>query len=195
MIVAESLGFHIGFKKEYILGSYLLTGGIGYVWIIRVFLMITILTPILQKVERVLKNTMLLISILLAITILTDFLIRNHIGTDNYFINKYFYYTIGYSILFILGLRVKKTLLPSILCIMGIICTVVLAYIVVVGGDYWLINNFKYPPQFYYLAYGSIASITLYIVLCYNKQLRANSNVNTDIVIGFPDNPIHKTPL
>ena len=39
-----------------ILESFLLLDGIGYVWIIRVFLLIMLITPLLQKINNVIKN-------------------------------------------------------------------------------------------------------------------------------------------
>lgn len=44
-----------------------MTGGLSYVWIIRVFLLITILTPLLLKIEKKVKSDRLLFAILLII--------------------------------------------------------------------------------------------------------------------------------
>jgi len=51
--------------RELLYKSYLMIGGIGYLWIIRVFLMIMLVTPLLGMINKVfIKNNTLFISAL-----------------------------------------------------------------------------------------------------------------------------------
>ena len=47
------VGIDFGVKIQHIIGSYVLIGGIWYVWIIRIFLLIAFLTPILITIIQV----------------------------------------------------------------------------------------------------------------------------------------------
>lgn len=70
-------GIDFGIRKEHIIGSYLLTDGIGFVWIIRVFLLIALLTPLLIKIEAMKKNTSLLMILICSISIITTGILQS----------------------------------------------------------------------------------------------------------------------
>ena len=56
IILLKFIGIDLGLKFQHVWGSYLLLNGIGYVWIIRVFLLIALLTPLLIKINTLIKN-------------------------------------------------------------------------------------------------------------------------------------------
>lgn len=101
-------GIDFGVRAEHVVGSYLLTEGIGYVWIIRVFLLVALLTPFLLKLEQSVRSPYMLVALLLAGMLLGEVLISHHVGFDFVLVREYLYYAIGYSVLFVLGLRIKR---------------------------------------------------------------------------------------
>ena len=102
-------GIDFGITMKHVVGSYLLTEGIGYVWIIRVFLIIAVLTPGLIAFNRSIQSDVVLIMILIGISLLLTFAIRAGWGMDNIFVREFVYYAVAYSIPFIVGLRVMQS--------------------------------------------------------------------------------------
>lgn len=58
--------FHKGLPSiEYIVESFMMTGGVGYVWIMRLFLLVAMVTPILIRINSTIKSNLVLITLLL----------------------------------------------------------------------------------------------------------------------------------
>lgn len=134
-------GIDFGITMKHVVGSYLLTEGIGYVWIIRVFLIIAVLTPGLIAFNRSIQSDVVLIMILIGISLLLTFAIRAGWGMDNIFVREFVYYAVAYSIPFIVGLRVMQSdrrkffRFFAFVAIVAAACGIVQA----IGGgeDYW----------------------------------------------------------
>lgn len=169
----KRFGVDFGIRREHIIGSYLLTEGIGFVWIIRVFLLIAILTPFLQKMEQSIKNTYVLVSVLFTFMFIMELLIRHNIGMNSIIVRDYVYYAIGYSVLFVLGLRMGRDTSQTIGRVLaGLICLLILcAFTAKTGGQWWLVNNYKYPPRLYYVTFGSVMSLLLLLLFRSKRQL------------------------
>lgn len=177
-------GIDFGIRKEHIIGSYLLTDGIGFVWIIRVFLLIALLTPLLIKIEAMIKNTILLMILICSISIITTGMIVYNIGMDHMFIREYLYYTVGYSVMFVLGLRTRKMPREAIIKTTIVFFIVFLSYAFLIGKDFWLVNNYKYPPQFYYIVYGALMSMIIYAIICRTEQVKRFGNYPIPLFIA-----------
>lgn len=104
----KCIGIDFGIRMEHVIGSYLLTEGIGYVWIIRVFLLVALLTPLLLKLDNSIGSVSKLMVVLLAGMTVAELLMSHKVGFGNLFVREYMYYAIGYSILFVLGLRIRR---------------------------------------------------------------------------------------
>lgn len=104
----KCVGIDFGVRAEHVVGSYLLTEGIGYVWIIRVFLLVALLTPFLLKIDQSVGSPYMLVALLLAVMLLSELLMSHKVGYDILLVREYLYYAIGYSVLFVLGLRFKR---------------------------------------------------------------------------------------
>ena len=95
--------------------SYLLLndGEIGYVWIIRIFLLIMLVTPSLVSFEAKFSSTIkYIIFCVIILTIQSGVVFLGEKipeGIVSVVYNQYFTYIIGYSIPFMLGLRFKNT--------------------------------------------------------------------------------------
>lgn len=162
-------GIDFGITMKHVVGSYLLTEGIGYVWIIRVFLIIAVLTPGLIAFNRSIQSDVVLIMILIGISLLLTFAIRAGWGMDNMFVREFIYYAVAYSIPFIVGLRVMQSdrrkffRFFAFVAIVAVVCGTVQ---VMGGGRLLDINSLKYPPQSYFLFYGLFMSLVCYFICC-----------------------------
>lgn len=155
-----------------ILHSFLLTtdNGLGYVWIIRVFLLITLMTPWLIKLNNLMQKEALFYLIVLTLIAACQFSVQIIPFFNG---NQYIWaiykeivpYTIGYSTIFLIGLRVKsyskekETLNLILILLLAFMAS--MAFYLQHGLPIDL-TPYKYPPQFFYLVYGILASCFLW---------------------------------
>lgn len=166
-----------GITVKHVVGSYLLMDGIGYVWIIRVFLMVSILTPFLISLNKSIKKEWIFCLLIVLLTLIQEIMIRFGVGMNVVLVRDFIYYCIGYSLLFLLGLRVAKKDIKSVggYAILFIGLFVIYAvYLCLTGGGIISMNNYKYPPRGYFLIYGALASLICYLavsrVCCLHKS-------------------------
>lgn len=149
-----------------VIGSYLLLDGpsIGYVWIMRVFLMMALILPLLHKW---LNNLGCILSIIVIFTIigLQHYLVSMVYSIDNkitrFILDETLLYAFGYCSVAVLGLKIqsfKTKELMAIILISGI------AVCCFVWTHNWIFDpqQYKYPPQSLYLLYGIFASSLLW---------------------------------
>lgn len=166
-------GINLGITSEHIIGSYTLMGGIGYVWIIRVFLLIALLTPFLMKIEQRLGDLALIIFITV-LSLLLTLAVDLGIGINNVFVNTMLYYAVGYSVPFIVGLRIMRTDITHFKRLLLLVATIMVLFCVIrttQTGITSLLNiqGSKYPPQAYFLFYGLLMSLVCYAICFYTK--------------------------
>lgn len=155
--------------------SYALVGDVGFVWIIRVFLLVSTAAPLLKiynnRMVDHFKYFLVLTIILLIHEVLRYFslpYIKNGAGE---FISLFTHYLIPYSITFAVGLRLpslrKKQL--QAFGLSSLIMFISIALILfVVNGDWITLQDAKYPPSVYYLSYSFFVSTLL---LAYSKNI------------------------
>ena len=145
--------------------SYLLLGGIGFVWIIKVFLLIMLLTPALLYVYRKLPNiTLFCIIALVAQTLYIKYVGGVESSTPfQFFIREFVLYATGYSIVFLCGLQAGnpnsrlKSAIPWFLLLL-----IYFVYHIATENNAILpINKHKYPPADIFLVYGCAISFLL----------------------------------
>lgn len=147
------------YPLEKVVDTYLLLGGIGFVWIIRVFLIISIITPLLLPLARSKVN------IFVAIIFGLLFFIFYHKITSWAFFNntlaqEYLLYGIGYGLLFYMGL-IYERLSAITKCLLIITTTFLLLGIVLHDGAFYPYAS-KYPPHGQYVLYGLLSSCILF---------------------------------
>lgn len=148
-----------------IVGSFLLLNGpsIGYVWIMRVFLLMAIIMPLLERATRRLSFPLFLL-LITAIIALQSPLVMTIESIPNKLISfgldEVVAYAFGYSALAIAGLRLSRL---SRRDLAALIILSAAAIIIVVGLNGWTFDpqSFKYPPRGLYLLYGLGASTLL----------------------------------
>jgi peptidoglycan/LPS O-acetylase OafA/YrhL len=163
------------FDWKYYLSSFALTRyGIGYVWVILVYLYSALLIPLYSKI-KLSKYGMFGIAV---IYILYELAYYFQIGVDNKFLDTTFYYLVPYGVLTYLGYNYRHIEKKQ----KGIIVVAALAIFVGLGIYYWLkcgnpqlVQIAKYPPRLYYLGYGVAVSFLL-LLICENWDLKIYGN-------------------
>lgn len=163
------------FDLRYYIDTFLLTRyGLGYVWIILIYLYSAILVPLFNKMEFNFKNSMLII----IIYIIYEICYYYKVGINYRFIETTFYYIIPYGLLTYIGFNYNKSTNKGkwVLTIVSMILFLLMGfYYYKVDGFFQIVQIAKYPARLYYLAYGIIVSILL-LIICqkYNFKLFRN---------------------
>lgn len=158
-------------NPNYIAGSFLLISGIGYVWIIRVFLMVALVAPFLYLInKKIISNAyfffILLISIIL-FEIITYFTLDYFNGSAIYiFLGSIIFYIVPYSTLYIFGIRIddlSKKILLRLFCFLLILFISISSFLFYKDGRFIGTQEFKSPPSIYYFSYALMVSIVFWI--------------------------------
>jgi len=158
---------------NHILLSYFFISGIGYVWIIRIFLTVAILAPVISKVSNYLQSDRSFLLAWLGALLIYQLLIQLihfyvHGGLPSIMIGDILLPTIGYSLVFALGLRLMRFspktvfwIATSSLGVFIIYC----AYLYRHLGHFEATQNYKSPPGIYYLSYSIALSLISWLVM------------------------------
>lgn len=159
--------FNINFPYSFnqVKESFLLLDGIGYVWIVRVYLLSALFIPFMViLMNKININRMYFLVFL----ILFFHEILYFLGFYNLnFINKYYLsYLIPYSSIMALGLLSNKTDKKHKIIILLLFLTIYFSlalYYNKINGYYLMTNKLKYSPMIYYLSYSM--SFTYFFLL------------------------------
>lgn len=142
----------------------------GYLWVIKVFLLVMLITPVLIRMADRIKSFVTFILILAAIlvahqgmVVAIDFI---PIKIIRIIYREYFLYLTGYSILFFLGVKIGNLVSVSkkdeYMSVVALVVTFV-AYVGIHGLPFHLLSQYyKYPPQFWFILYGAAFSVMLW---------------------------------
>ncbi len=151
-----------------VIQSYIFINGIGYVWIIRVFLLVAITAPFIYLYNKKESSNIKFIFKLLIFMFIFE--VFRHISAPYlkneylYFISQCTHYVIPYSIIFALGLRLNTLSKKEIkyLALVFIVIFIALAILLIIKrGGYISTQQFKYPPSIYYLSYAIFFTLIL----------------------------------
>lgn len=171
------LAFLMGQKQstEYYIYSYCLTRyGIGFVWIILIYLYSAMLIPLFSKIKFSVKGIIIIVTVYCLYELIYYF----QVGVDNEFIETTLFYIVPYGLLTYLGYnfcRMSKK-------VKMIIAAAALLIFIIFGTFYWArsgapqsVQIVKYPPRLYYLSYGIIWSFFL-LMFCEKHDFRIYDN-------------------
>ncbi len=152
-----------------IIGSFLLLGGIGYVWIIRVFVLMALIAPYVYKFHQSKFSNKGYFAYLSAVYLFYELAVylyglSNNTTIISMFIEDVVFYSIPYGIILAIGFRLPMLTLKNlrILTFIMVILTILFAVILYVHtGAFIPTQNYKYPPRFYYLSYALASSLLL----------------------------------
>lgn len=171
-------------SQEAILKSYFLMGGIGYVWIIRVFLMVALVAPLLYLFHRRIESNSAFLIYLLAIYVgyewsrylFTLYLanatpdiphfFQNLVNLIGFLLVPYSFYLVPYSLLFAFGLRLPHISTRGKYRLLWLLSACLIGFAVVrfaQSGRIFPSQMFKMIPSNYYLTYG-IAATTFLVI-------------------------------
>lgn len=163
-----------------IVSSFLLSDGIGYVWIIRIYFILALLLPTYKKMSKIYSKK-IIIYLLLIIYILYEILCFLGI-----FKNLILMYAIAYIVPCFVLIFIAEWIFKSnnkklaVFCFANCIIFIITAILIYkVTGDIKNTNYFKYPFQSYYLSYALFVSSFLIIIFrtdkitdfCYNSYI------------------------
>ena len=167
-------------STKYYVDSFLLTRyGIGYVWIILIYLYSAMLTPIFARLKLSRKGFIIVCATYILYEIAYFYKLGlNGSGFIKDFIDTTFYYIIPYGVLTYLGYNYfkMKNRTKLIIALVSFIVFISLAvYYQSALGSFQLVQIAKYPPRIYYLGYGIGCSFAL-LILCKKKHLKLYEN-------------------
>lgn len=167
--------FSVIMSREYpftintILSSYSLTSGIGYVWIVRVFLITAMVSPFLLYLSRKIKSNVLYFAMIAAIygAYELSFLVFGY--TDNTFLSfvleNFIYVLLPYGCLAALGMRIPKMRNKTIMSMMFffsiLFCSLAL---ILYSNGFTQTQDYKYPARLYYISYALFITLILYLL-------------------------------
>ena len=162
------LGFITTFPTwDYIFKSFLFIGGISYVWIFRIFLLLTLMTPLIIRIGE--GNIRSVLYVMLAIasceiikfkeplyqsSSLLSFVLQDCITT-----------VLGYSVLLLLGIIIRRMNNKQNRYLTLFVCMLFFAMIVYAsfsGDNIQITPYYKYPPRLLFISYGALCSLILY---------------------------------
>ena len=157
---------------EMIVRSFLLLdNSIGYVWIIRIFLIVMLATPFILKLNNRIENIRLFVFVVVAAAFALEGIHLIGVQCDkesvaSFVVVDIIQYGIAYSIPFMLGVRCRnaeKKEQHKLLAFVIVVFTVSLVYYVFSYGlPIRITPNFKTPPHSYYIIYGCFVSVILW---------------------------------
>jgi len=172
LMIANFSGTTFPYSRSVILSSFELTTGIGYVWIIRVFILIALIMPLLLNLYQKIGSKKFLCT-LFFIYITYEIISRVYPGSglsdyalvDQIFKNIIFY-LLPFGCVAGLGLAIKdldRKVLIKLATFFGLIFITSALYYLNTTGHFIPTQSAKYPPHIYYLSYALFISILLYL--------------------------------
>jgi len=174
---------------KHIIGSFLLLEGIGYVWIIRVFILMAIVSTLILNLYKYCRRKNYFFVVLLVIYVCYEVLLETftevhleNIPLLSILMRDYVFYAIPYGCLFALGICLPTMNRKSISVVAGVFLTVFLmiaGYLYYTQGVIPLPQSFKYPPRLYYVSYGIFMSMLMFTgVDIFCKKYNLNNQEN-----------------
>lgn len=166
LVFPESLELNL----QTILSSYMLASGIGYVWIIRVFLLVALFSPFIFRMhintDSNLRYFGFWSSVILIYELLRCFLLPTLSGWVGELIVYTLFYAIPFCFIFAVGLRMLEMTPGDVkkLALSGLIVLVLSEVVLFMStGSFQYTFNYKYPPSVFYIAYSFVVSCVLWL--------------------------------
>lgn len=166
---------------------FFLNGGIGFIWIVRIYIGISVLTPLIVGVNKIIKSNAAILIIATTLIILNAAITRRFIEDKNSSILYYIVELFSYSAVALIGYRYKQYRMSkridcfqydfALVSVFGIGCIV---FFCLFGFEP---NEYKYPPAEPYLFYGLFVSTLIFLVL--NRFYVSNDTVFERAVCKF----------
>ena len=162
------------YSLKYYIESFCLTRyGIGYVWVILMYLYSALLIPLYSKIGFSDKSKWCL----LIVYVIYEIAFYYKIGTDNKVFDTTFYYIIPYGgVLTYLGYNYNRTRRKELIAFLSLfVFFALMIHYWVKLGSFQLVQISKYPPRCYYLSFGIAVSFIL-LMACERNNLKIYQN-------------------
>lgn len=161
----------------------LLDESIGYVWIIRVFLLVMFITPLILYISRKIHSDFCYLAVIVILVLLNQCFFQVSAimtaGIAKELMEDFIVYGIAYTVPFALGVRLKEATNKSLLLYLF---AVLLIFLFLIWGCLAAGNNpagvsagYKFPPRPYFIIYGSLISVLLWATRKWWGKLANNS--------------------
>lgn len=148
--------------------SYTLLSGIGYVWVIRVFILVALVSPLIYRYHVNQSSDKKYLSTLLVVTLLFEvvrYLSLPYLDiTLIKLISSITHFVVPYALVFALGLRLAdlqaKLVTRLSMVFFGVFCLIAIG-LYLGQGAFIPTQAFKYPPSLYYFSYALAVSLWL----------------------------------
>jgi fucose 4-O-acetylase-like acetyltransferase len=182
LVAAQFTGKDYPFSFKDILGSYTFYDGIGYVWILKVYVMLALLTPVALKITNLkISNTAYFSCLVIlyavyegGLRVLAPVIPSSLAG----FFNTVIFVVVPYSILYLYGTRLASLTNKEIAVAVAVSLVIFIALVIAKYSDagYFVpTQKFKYPPTIYYLSYSFFALNLIYLACKYFSQFAKTS--------------------
>lgn len=169
------IGLHTDFpfSTQDILSSYLFYSGIGYVWILRIFILIALFTPPLLSFKKTCTRTSFYFALVLSVYVAYEIaVILTHTflpsGSVLEFLDTMIFPIIPYAVLYAYGIKMSELGQKSFLAITAICCVIFTGMALYsathLHTGFVQTQTAKYPPTLYYLSYAIFCTNAVYLL-------------------------------
>ncbi len=152
------------FSRQTVVDSFDLISGIGYVWIIRVFILVAAIMPLFLVLYRKIKNKHAYL-LLLGVIYLSYEVLFSRFSSSDFFTQNVIFYILPFGSVAGLGLYVFNAKRKQVILLLLGFTIIFLFFAYHFGfGHFVPTQDFKYPPRIYYLSYALSVSLLLYLL-------------------------------
>lgn len=176
--------------RDTVIDSVLMSGGIGYLWIVKVFLMIAVLAPALQHWNRTEdSNARFLLALLAALLASEALRAAAQVLAPAVFVrllDHTLFLGLPYALVFALGLRLPRlstTERHALALGCGLVFVLIGLWLWQQRGGFVPTQQHKYPPRPYYLAYALMVALLLWSLA--PRLLRGFERLHLTRPVGF----------
>lgn len=166
------------FSGKDILSSYLFYSGIGYVWILRIFIMIAILTPPILYFKKRVSNNWIYAVLILAVYAAYEGLVMGlgHLNLPEFYYNlvtTVILPVLPFAVLYAYGIRIGELSSKYLALLAFIFLAIFMGFAIplyIDHGSFLQTQIAKYPPTLYYLSYAMVMINVSVLILRTNIQ-------------------------
>lgn len=161
------------FSKETIIRTYTLLDGIGYVWIIRVFILVALIMPLFIGLYTRITNKQIYLLLLLLLyagyeclyLLSSSVPLLKSIPIIHFILQDIIFYLLPFGCIAGLGLYMTKASRKSLAYLLAGFSVLFVGLLFVYDPNHLLSTQaYKYPPRIYYLSYALAVSFALYFM-------------------------------
>jgi fucose 4-O-acetylase-like acetyltransferase len=164
------------FSTENMLSSFALLGGINYLWMVRVFVLVAMIAPVAHWAIMRLGNAILFSIILAVVYFGYEVLARSSVfpnsGIAEDLAKKTILYVVPYGVIAALGMQMRVwSLRVRFLLSFIFVCLFMSIALYLFAATNTIVRTqaYKYPPSIYYLSYALGISLFLYGMVEYSR--------------------------